>query len=222
MCIEFKSNNFIYESVFYLFVYSMKKKSLIILCVIIVLILCFFLLRNSSNRSAVVNNLQEVVMEESSGEDLSQQLLESEVSPYKVNTKDRWDMLWEDIFVYDSNNDLVFSLDDKNQPQYLFTLYKDYLILDSWTSASQREILVYDIKSKNRIFRTDYYPWELGLVLNDNVVEFYKKIDDSQLWDYTLPQCEDEYSNGYVEKYGYTIWDNLDSDLGDIQCAYFE
>jgi hypothetical protein len=60
------------------------------------------------------------------------------------------------------------------------------------------------------------------LVLNDNAVEFYKKIDDSHLWDYTLPQCEDEYANGYIEKYGYTIWDDMDSDLGDIQCAYFE
>jgi uncharacterized membrane protein YvbJ len=89
MRIEFESNNFIYESVFYLFAYSMKKKSLILLCVIIVLVLCFFLLRNSNNRNAVVDNLQEIIVEEPSGEDLSQQLLESEVSPYKVNTKDR-------------------------------------------------------------------------------------------------------------------------------------
>jgi hypothetical protein len=47
--------------------------------------------------------------------------------------------------VYDKDGNLVLSLDDKNQPQYLFTLYENYLVLDSGTSASQREILVYNI-----------------------------------------------------------------------------
>jgi hypothetical protein len=49
--------------------------------------------------------------------------------------------------VYDDNGNLVLSLKDKNQPQYLFALYENYLILDSGTSASQRDILVYDILS---------------------------------------------------------------------------
>jgi hypothetical protein len=42
---------------------------------------------------------------------------------------------------------LVLSLEDKNQPQYLFALYENYLVLDSGTSASQREMLVYNIPS---------------------------------------------------------------------------
>lgn len=201
---------------------NMKKNLLIILCVIVVLIFWFFVLKNGRNKNFLSDNLQWINSWESVNEDLTLQLLKSEISPYKVNTKDRWDMVWEDIFVYDSNDNLVFSLDDKNQPQYLFTLYENYLILDSWTSATQREIVVYDIKTKSEIFRTNYYPLEDGLVLNDNVVEFYKKIEDSHLWDYTLPQCQNEYDNWYVEKYWYTIWDDVDSDLWDIQCVYFE
>jgi hypothetical protein len=60
--------------------------------------------------------------------------------------------------VYDDNGNLVLSLEDKDQPQYLLALYENYLVLDSGTSASQREMLVYDIKSGNKIFETDYFP----------------------------------------------------------------
>jgi len=58
--------------------------------------------------------------------------------------------------------------------------------------------------------------------LNDNIITYYKQIPDSLLWDYKLPECETEYDNGYIEKYGYTIWKNMDADLWDLQCAYFE
>lgn len=150
------------------------------------------------------------------------QLVSNEVSNYKVDTQDRWDAVWEDIFVYDEDNNLVLNLDDKGQPQYLFSLYERYLILDSGTSASQREMLVYDIPLAKVIYKTDYYPWENGLVMNDNEITFYKKIDDSLLSDYTLPQCKNEYDNGYIENYGYTIWEDQANDLWDVQCAYFE
>ena len=139
-----------------------------------------------------------------------------------MNTKERLESIWEDIFVYDKDGNLVLSLDDKNQPQYLFTLYENYLVLDSGTSASQREILVYNILSWKVIYRTDYYPWENWLVVNDDNITFYKRIPESFLWDYELPNCENEYDNGYIENYGYTIWEDQANDLGDIQCAYFE
>ena len=146
----------------------------------------------------------------------------NEVSSYSVDVKERWGFPWEDVYVYDEMGNLVLSLIDENQPQYLFALYENYIILDSWTSASQRDMLVYDIKSGKKIFETDYYPWENGLLLNDNIIEFYKRIDDSLLSNYTLTECESEYDNGYIENYGYTIWEDQANDLGDIQCAYFE
>ncbi len=146
----------------------------------------------------------------------------NEVSSYSVKVQERWDMVGEDIFVYDDSGKLSLSLQDQNQPQYLFALYDNYIILDSGTSASNREMLVYNIPSGKVIFKTDYYPWENWLVLNDNIITYYKQIPDSLLWDYKLPECETEYDNGYIEKYGYTIWENMDADLWDLQCAYFE
>ena len=148
--------------------------------------------------------------------------VENEVLSYSVKTSPRSSMPGEDIYIYDSSDNLVLSLNDENQPQYLFALYENFVILDSWTSASQRDMLVYDIKSGNKIFRTDYFPWENGLVLNDNEITFYKKIDNSLLWEYILPKCENVNDNGYIENYGYTIWEDQANDLGDIQCAYFE
>lgn len=149
-------------------------------------------------------------------------VVENEVSSYSVQTSIRDSMPWEDIYVYDNNDNLALSLDDENQPQYLFALYENFLILDSGTSASQREMLVYDIPSGRVVYKTDYYPWENWLVLNDNNIEFYKEIDKSVYWEYTLPKCENEYDNGYIENYGYTIGEDQANDLGDIQCAYLE
>ena len=146
----------------------------------------------------------------------------NEDSSYNVDIKERWDFPWEDIYIYDNEWNLVLSLEDESQPQYFYVVYGNFIVLDSWTSASQRDMLVYDIKSWNKIFETDYYPWENGLLLNDDTIEFYKRIDDSLLSEYTLPQCESEYDNGYIENYGYTIWEDQANDLGDIQCAYFE
>jgi len=146
----------------------------------------------------------------------------NEVSSYSIKTRERWEFPWEDIYVYDDNENLVLSLEDKNQPQYLFALYENYLVLDSGTSASQREMLVYYITSWKVIYKTDYYPWENWLVLNGDSITFYKAIDQSLYWEYTLPNCENEYDNGYIESYWYTIWEDQANDLGDIQCAYFE
>ena len=188
---------------FYFLLIWMKKKWVVVLCVvIIVLLVCLLVIRKGSKLGV-------------------DKLWIFNVS-YSVETSPRGSMVWDDIYVYDSNGNLVLSLDDKSQPQYLFTLYENYLVLDSGTSASQREMLVYDVKSGKKVFEIDYYPWENGLVLNDNEITFYKKIEDSLLSDYTLPRCENEYDNGYVENYGYTIWEDQANDLGNIQCAYFE
>ena len=149
-------------------------------------------------------------------------VLENEVSSYSVKTSVRDSMLWEDIYVYDDNGNLVLSIDDETKSQYLFALYENFLVLDCGISTSQREMLVYDIPSGRVVYKTDYYPWENWLVLNDNDIEFYKKIDKSAYWEYTLPECENGYGNWYIENYGYTIGEDQANDLGDVQCAYFE
>lgn len=185
----------------------MKKKLVIsVVLVVLVIIICALVFRKS-----------EKVWEVMDGE-----WMVNETSSYSVDVKERSGYPWEDIYVYNSYWNLVFSLENNDEPQYLFALYDKYLVLDSWTSASQRGLLVYDIENASKVFETDYYPWEYWLVLNDNVVTFYKKIDDSMLLNYTLPQCKNEYDNGYIEKYGYTLWEDKDDDLWDVQCAYFE
>ena len=146
----------------------------------------------------------------------------NEVSSYSVKISPRDSMPWEDIYVYDEKNNLALSLNNKDQPQYFYILYGDFIVLDSGTSASQREMLVYNIPSKKLIYKTDYYPWEKWLVLNNDNIKFYKKIDSSLYWDYALPNCENVYDNWYIENYGYTIWEDQANDLGGIQCAYFE
>ena len=195
----------------------MKKKWVIILCVVVLIIVIWLLIFRKGEK--VINVWWDIMdwpwM-------INEPLMVNEVSSYRVETKQRWELPWEDIYVYDDNGNLVLSLKDKNQPQYLFALYENYLILDSGTSASQRDILVYDILSWKVIYKTDYYPWENGLLLNDNNISFYKEIPESLLGEYKLPNCKNEYDNGYIENYGYTIWEDQANDLWDIQCAYFE
>ena len=184
----------------------MKKKIVVLLCMFVLIVIIWILVFKEDNKWDIMDWPWMV----------------NEVSSYSVDVKERWKFPWEDVLIYDENDNLVLNLNDENQPQYLFALYEHYLVLDSGTSASQREMIVYDIPSGNVIYKTDYYPWENGLVLNDNEITFYKKIDNSLLSDYTLPKCENEYDNGYIENYGYTIWEDQANDLGDIQCAYFE
>ena len=206
MCIEIRKDNFIHKYSFICFLSKMKKKWVVILCAVLVILIICFLIFKKDNKWNIMDWPWMV----------------NEVSSYSVDVKERWEFPWEDVLIYDENDNLVLNLNDENQPQYLFALYECYLVLDSGTSASQREMIVYDIPSGNVIYKTDYYPWENGLVLNDNEITFYKKIDNSLLSDYTLPKCENEYDNGYIENYGYTIWEDQANDLGDIQCAYFE
>jgi len=144
-------------------------------------------------------------------------------SSYYVKTFSRnFSIPWEDIYVYDENNNLVLSLDDKEQPQRFYVLFENYLVLDSWTGVNGREVLVYDVKSGDKIFQTDYDLRNNGLIRDFNVVSFYKKVDDSLLSGYVLPQCDSERYNGYVERYEYVIWETQANALWDIQCAYFE
>ena len=138
---------------------------------------------------------------------------------YSVDTQMRWDNIWEDIFVYDNDGNLIFSLVN-GEPQYLVDLFDNYLVIDSWTSASQRSMIVYNVETKNKIFETDYYPWEEWLVIWEWNIEYYKKVNESEFA--SLPECENEYDNWYVERYWYDIWLDMDADLWDVRCAYFE
>ena len=108
----------------------------------------------------------------------------------------------------------------------------------SFKSSSLNNLLLSKVSSDgiayntNKIINSDYSigvvpPSEFSIealrsALNDNSVVYYKEIAQSSYWDFSLPKCNTEYENGYVEKYGYTIWDDMDADLGGIQCAYFE
>ena len=148
--------------------------------------------------------------------------MRNDVSSYSIKTSPRNSMLGEDVYVYDKEWNLVLSLDDQNQSQYLFALYWNFIILDAGTRASQREMIVYNIPTGERIYETDYYPWDNWLVLDEDNINFYKKIDESLYGNYTLPNCDNGYDNGYAESYGYVIWGNQANNLWDIQCAYFE
>ena len=183
----------------------MKKKIVVLLCMFVLIVIIWILVFKKDNKWDIMDWPWMV----------------NEVSSYSVDVKERWEFPWEDVYIYDDKGNLVLLLNDETQPQYLFALYENYVILDNGTSTSQREMLVYDIPSWKLIYQTDYYPWENGLVLDDNNITFYKGIKESEIG-WSLPQCVSEYDNGYIEKYWYTIWEDQSNDLGDIQCAYFE
>ena len=56
----------------------------------------------------------------------------NEVSSYSVDVQERLNAVGEDIFVYNDSGNLILSLQDQEQPQYLFALYDNYLILDKY------------------------------------------------------------------------------------------
>jgi len=142
---------------------------------------------------------------------------------YTVKTGDRWDNVWEDIFVYDEDDNLVLSLVDQDEAQYYFSIQWNYIILDNWTSASQRSIQVYDITKGVIVFETDYYPGENELEQDWNIIRFFQRIENENLSKYpTLAICENEYDNGYITMMEYTIWQTSAKDLQQVKCAYFE
>ena len=154
-------------------------------------------------------------------QDETQESIEETVV-YTVQTWDRWEKVWEDIRVYDENGDEVLSLVDNDEAQYFFATKWKYLILDNGTSASQRLIQIYDISKSEKVFETDYYPWETDIMLEWNTVKYYQRIDNSKLSTYPeLAICENEYDNGYIELYWYELWKKATS-LWTIKCAYFE
>ena len=146
-----------------------------------------------------------------------------EIVVYTVQTGDRGENVWEDIRVYDESWDEVFSLIDNDEAQYFFDIQWKYLILDNGTSASQRLVQVYDVQKWEKIFETDYYPWEDDLQLEWNIIRFPQRIDNWDLSDYsTLAICENEYDNGYTTTMEYTLWQTSAKNLKQVKCAYFE
>lgn len=142
---------------------------------------------------------------------------------YTVKTWDRWDNVWEDIFVYDGDKNLVLSLVDQDEAQYYFAIQWNYIILDNGTSASQRLFQVYDISKGEKVFEADYYPWENSLELDWDIIKFFQRIQNENLSKYpTLAICENEYDNGYITNMEYTIWQKSAKDLQQVKCAYFE
>ena len=142
---------------------------------------------------------------------------------YTIKTGSRWENVWEDIFVYDEDENIVLSLVDQDEAQYYFAIQWNYVILDNGTSASQRLIQVYDISKGEKVFEADYYPWENGLELDWNIIKFFQRIQNEDLSKYpTLAICENEYDNGYITSMEYTIWQKSAKDLQQVKCAYFE
>lgn len=150
-------------------------------------------------------------------------LIESRDVTYSVKTEAKSSLKWENIFVYDNNWNLVFSLDDESEIYYFFVLYENFLVLDKGADALDSSVVVYDVKSGNLVFETDYYPWETWLVINDDKVEFYKILDESLLSGLLLPECDEKkISSGYMEKYLYVVWEASIMETEDVQCMYVE
>ena len=76
---------------------------------------------------------------------------------YIVKTRIRTNMPGEDITVQDKTGNIVLSLVNQD-PQYVYKLIGNNLILDIGTSAGQRILAIYDIPSQTKIFESDYYP----------------------------------------------------------------
>ena len=185
----------------------MKKSLGIVLVVILIAFWCFYFFDKKKSVSKLQLN------------DMPKLLVENENSTYTVDTEIKEWLKWENIFVYDSDWELVFSLKDSEEVYYFFVLYKNFLVLDKWIGSLDSNIVVYNVKTGNLIFETDYYPWEKWLIINDDKIEFYKRIDESLLSDSSLIQCDGgEAEKVFVEKYLYNVWDISAINMGDVQC----
>lgn len=144
---------------------------------------------------------------------------------YTVKTNDRRDVPGQDIYVYDSSWSEVFSLLSQD-PHYFFQLVDTSLVIDLWTSASQRTVDVYDIPSKTKIFTSLYYPSEKeSLLINNTTMQFYYGVWKDSQWTESkpvnAPSCSGQY-NGYVEMRSFNLLSHKIDTTGIFTCAYFE
>lgn len=144
-------------------------------------------------------------------------------SLYTVKTQQRASTPGEDIFVYNQSWVEVFSLTSED-PQYFFQLVDTSLIVDLWTSASQRTVDIYDIPSKTKIFSSIYYPSDKKSLLVDNrTLHFLYAINTHGLNNppANAPSCEEPY-NGYVEERTFNLIHHTIDTTWVFTCAYFE
>jgi len=144
---------------------------------------------------------------------------------YTVKHIARKDAPGEDIFVYDKAKKEVLSLVNED-PQYVYKLVGDNLILDLWTSASSRILAIYDIPSKTKIFESNYYPsGKKSLAVKNNVVQFYTEVrnefDGLENIPADAPNCSTTY-NGYVETKTFDLTTKKVTATWIFTCAYFE
>jgi len=144
---------------------------------------------------------------------------------YTIKTWARDAMPGEDIRVYDKTWKEVLSLLSED-PQYVYALVWDTLILDIWTSASQRIFAIYDISSQNKIFQSTYYPSEDdSLAIQGTAILFSYKIwniyDGKDTKPSDAPSCTG-LDNGYVEKRSFDFVQRKMSSSWTFACAYFE
>ena len=139
---------------------------------------------------------------------------------YRAETLERIEMVWEDINVYDENDELVFSLVDNEDPQYLFAVEWKYLVVDLGTSADIREVKIYDIETNELVFHENYVSRDWSLALTEAWLDFYQKLDPNKADE--LPICENDNDNWYVSLYTFDFGTLTVKDTWVKKCTYFE
>lgn len=64
-----------------------------------------------------------------------------------------------------------------NHAQYFSYIQDDKLIVDSGT-GTKRELLIYDLKTKEKVFKDDYNLHQVGLDLKENVLTYWRTTKD--------------------------------------------
>jgi hypothetical protein len=130
----------------------------------------------------------------------------------------------EDIHVYNNSWTEVLSL-VSDDPQYFYALVWNSLLIDIWTSASQRNFAIYDIPRKLKIFESTYHCSNTCLTVSGNIVQFYYKIwneyDGQDKRPVDAPSCT-WLDNGYVETRSFDLQTKTTQESWIFTCAYFE
>jgi hypothetical protein len=99
---------------------------------------------------------------------------------------------------------------------WFFTVIDNKLILDVGTGASIRNLNVFDIDKKEKVFDSQYYS---TFEVEDNTIRYRTQItiDDKS----KQPKCPQD-GNGFVEEHILALATMQDTKTGKVECVYFE
>lgn len=122
----------------------------------------------------------------------------------------------EDIFVY-NNWQEILSIVSTNRATYLYELINNIMIVDEWTNAWNRNIIVYNLNTKNIILDDIYYgSFETN---KDTNTIIYPKMNYDKPENSKVECWEQEW---YFQKHKFNYQKLENTKIWEVYCSYVE